>query len=289
MLTISIHKPMLLRYSHVRIRSHQKFHKIDPIPFVKMEAKSSQTRKMEELSVKHPTPFIPKLEPSGEPDLQFDRLQTSDQDLVQEKKFEFGRFIAREAILDEELWTAAWLRAESHWEDRANDRFADSYKRKFSDQEFNAIKRRRKGEYGQKCSCIITVRKEPKNVKYTVVKSVVGTLDLSIRYLLDGETFPGEREKAPPFCSISRTQSNRYGYISNLCVSKAARCQGIASSMMHFAIRLALLEGAEQVYVHVHRKNKPAQELYRKMGFEMVEKATSQLEEEQTYLLRFKA
>lgn len=125
----------------------------------KMEAKSSQTRKMEELSVKHPTPFIPKLEPSGEPDLQFDRLQTSDQDLVQEKKFEFGRFIAREAILDEELWvsklsrwwhlnhevfdvyaicvpwiiscgcmlldlwqTAAWLRAESHWEDRANDR-----------------------------------------------------------------------------------------------------------------------------------------------------------------------
>lgn len=34
MLTISIHKPMLLRYSHVRIRSHQKFHKIDPIPFV---------------------------------------------------------------------------------------------------------------------------------------------------------------------------------------------------------------------------------------------------------------
>ncbi|XP_034225843.1 uncharacterized protein LOC117635617 isoform X2 [Prunus dulcis] len=272
MLTISIHKPMLLRYSHVRIRSHQKFHKIDPIPFVKMEAKSSQTRKMEELSVKHPTPFIPKLEPSGEPDLQFDRLQTSDQDLVQEKKFEFGRFIAREAILDEELWTAAWLRAESHWEDRANDRFADSYKRKFSDQEFNAIKRRRKGEYGQKCSCIITVRKEPKNVKYTVVKSVVGTLDLSIRYLLDGETFPGEREKAPPFCSINRTQSNRYGYISNLCVSKAARCQG-----------------AEQVYVHVHRKNKPAQELYRKMGFEMVEKATSQLEEEQTYLLRFKA
>lgn len=254
MLTISIHKPMLLRYSHVRIRSHQKFHKIDPVPFVwvtilsfywylvsiciqflhlrsvvflltcmlevcfssfysvafsilvwkffslnlikpirvlvqetatpyiylkisifgvlhislffclyqmnrKMEAKSSQTRKMEELSVKHPTPFIPKLEPSGEPDLQFDRLQTSDQDLVQEKKFEFGRFIAREAILDEELWvsklsrwwhlnhevlnvyaicvpwiiscgcmlldlwqTAAWLRAESHWEDRANDR-----------------------------------------------------------------------------------------------------------------------------------------------------------------------
>lgn len=78
---------------------------------------------------------------------------------------------------------------------------------------------------------------------------------------------------------------------------------------MHFAIRLALLEGkikmkhelfsgviemsdmaqlnkgtwipllillvsnvtgAKQVYVHVHRKNEPAQELYRKMGFEVL-------------------
>lgn len=41
------------------------------------------------------------------------------------------------------------------------------------------------------CFRICQVKKDTKNVKRTVVKSVVGTLDLSIRYLLDGETFPG--------------------------------------------------------------------------------------------------
>lgn len=35
------------------------------------------------------------------------------------------------------------------------------------------------------------VRKDQGNEKCTVLKSVVGTLDLSIRYLLHGETFPG--------------------------------------------------------------------------------------------------
>lgn len=35
------------------------------------------------------------------------------------------------------------------------------------------------------------VKKEEKNVKRTVLKSVVGTLDLSVRHLLHGETFPG--------------------------------------------------------------------------------------------------
>ena len=35
------------------------------------------------------------------------------------------------------------------------------------------------------------VKKEVRNAKRTVLKSVVGTLDLNIRYLLHGETFPG--------------------------------------------------------------------------------------------------
>ncbi|KAE9602489.1 putative transcription regulator GNAT family [Lupinus albus] len=48
-----------------------------------------------------------------------------------------------------------------------------------------------------------------------------------------------EREKAPPFCSINRTASSRYGYIANLCVTKSARGQGIASNMLHFAVESA--------------------------------------------------
>ncbi|PON55591.1 FkbH domain containing protein, partial [Trema orientale] len=168
--------------------------------------------------------------------------------------------------------------------------YVDNHKRKFAEQEFNAIKKRSKWQHGQnqKCTCIVT-KKETKNVKRTVLKSVVGTLDLSIRYLLHGETFPGvERVKAPLFCTINRTSQSRYGYIANLCVAKSARRQGIASNMLHFAVESAISDGVEQVYVHVYRDNRAAQELYRKMGFEVVEMANSQLLEERTFLLCFK-
>ncbi|KAG4956939.1 hypothetical protein JHK82_042665 [Glycine max] len=205
-------------------------------------------KKKEELSVQIPTPPISKVETLNSNDLQFDRLQPSDQELGRVKRFEFGQFVAREAVLDEEYWTAAWLRAESHWEDRPYDRYVDNYKRKFAEQ----------------------VRKEQKNAKHSVLKSVVGTLDLNIRYLLQGETYPGERVKAPLFCSINRTPPSRYGYIANLCVIKSVRRQGIASNMMSFAIEAAKSNGLTQVYVHVDRNNRPAQILYQKMGFEVI-------------------
>lgn len=115
------------------------------------------------------------------------------------------------------------------------------------------------------------VKKEETNTKRTVIKSMVGTLDLSIRYLLQGETFPAvknetfcseqnhdcnwdlqsiflnpniyfllqERVNVPLFCHTSRTGPNRYGYISNLCVAKSARRQGVATNMMYFALQSA--------------------------------------------------
>lgn len=43
------------------------------------------------------------------------------------------------------------------------------------------------------------VKKEDPNIRRTVLNSVVGTLDLSIRLLLHGEKFPGVRE--PPLSS----------------------------------------------------------------------------------------
>ncbi|XP_022888286.1 N-alpha-acetyltransferase 50-like isoform X2 [Olea europaea var. sylvestris] len=118
-----------------------------------------------------------------------------------------------------------------------------------------------------------------------VLRCVVGTLDLSLRYLSHGQTFPGEQVKAPFFCLIDRKGLSRYGYIANLCVAKSARRQGIASRMMQFAIMSAKKQGAEQVFVHVHRHNTPAQRLYQKMGFEVIEAANSQLSEGETYLL----
>lgn len=237
-----------------------------------MNSKSSRTTKKEDLSIVSI--------PQRSNDLRFDRLQPSDRELLQHDRFEFGKFVAREALLDEEYWTAAWLRAESHWEGRTNERYVDNFKRKFAEQEFNAIKRRCRGLNGQRHYCIVAVKKDEGNVKRTVLKSVVGTLDLSIRYLLQGENFPGERVNPPLFGCINRRGPNRYGYIANLCVAKSARRQGIASNMLYFAVESAKSNDVEQVYVHVHRNNIAGQQLYKKMGFKMVEMESSQPVEE---------
>ncbi|KAA8523320.1 hypothetical protein F0562_009743 [Nyssa sinensis] len=288
MSTIAIHGPGVFRTSCYGTRIHHKFRRISSSWKMTMNSNSSQTRKTQEFSIDLQKVSIPQFETASPSHLQFDRLQPSEQELIQENRLEFGQFVAREVVLDEEFWTAAWLRAESQWENGTNGRYVDNYKRKFAEQEFNALKRRSKGKLGQKCTCIVTVKKEEGNVKHTVLKSVVGTLDLSIRYLLHGETFPQERVKAPLLCSIKRAGKTPYGYIANLCVAKSARRQRIASNMLHFAIDSAKSNGAEQVFVHVYRNNIPAQELYQKMGFEMVEMASPQLSQEKTFLLRFK-
>ncbi|OAY53998.1 uncharacterized protein LOC110612066 isoform X2 [Manihot esculenta] len=250
MSTISIHRPDFTTLSNDRFGNHSKFHRMASSLTMAMDSRSSQTRKKEELSIQVPASSIPQFETSRLPDLRFDRLQTPEKDLIHEDKFEFGQFVAREAIIDEEFWTAAWLRAESHWEDRINDRYVDNHKRKFAEQEFHAIKRQRAGLHGQKCRCIVT-----------------------------------ERVKVPIFRSFHRRGPNTYGYVANLCVAKLARRQGIASNMLHFAVESAKSSGVEQVYVHVHRNNIPAQDLYEKIGFEIVEAASLQLQEEKTYLL----
>ncbi|KAE8657993.1 Ankyrin repeat-containing-like protein [Hibiscus syriacus] len=157
----------------------------------------------------------------------------------------------------------------------SNLRYVDNFKRQFAEQEFNAIKRRYRGQQGQTYTCChdenlnnssmsdSQVRKEERNVKRT------------------------EREKHM-FCSISRTNLNKYVYVSNLCVAKSARRQSIASNMLYFVVESARSKGVEPVYVHVHRNNEPALELYQKIGFEMVEMANSLLLKQQMYLLRYK-
>ncbi|CAL0306949.1 unnamed protein product [Lupinus luteus] len=193
-----------------------------------VKVKHRKKKKKKEFSVQLPTPSTHKVETSRFCDLHFDRLQPSDQESDQQNKIEFGQFVARQALLDEEYWTAAWIRAESFWEYGPYERYTDHNKREFADQ---------------------------------------------------------ERENAPPFCSINRTPSSRYGYIANLCVTKSARRQGIASNMLHFAVESAKSYGVAHVYVHVDRYNEPAQILYKKLGFEMVEMANSLLLDGQKCLL----
>ncbi|KAF7837939.1 Acyl-CoA N-acyltransferase [Senna tora] len=248
----------------------------------------------EELSISMP-PAFDKVETRRSDDLRFDRLQPSDRELVGDSIFEFGQFVARQAMVDEEYWAAAWLRAENYWENPTCElgheiRFIHNYKMNFADKEFHALKKRCGGQNDS--TCIIAVKKEQKNVKRPILRSVVGTLDLNILYLLQGESFPGERENAPRFCSLNRTELGRYAYIANLIVAKSARRQGIASNMLRFAVESAKSKGVKQVYMHVERNNKTAQMLYQKIGFElpplfqMVEMANSQLLQQKMFLLR---
>ncbi|OVA08352.1 GNAT domain [Macleaya cordata] len=242
----------------------------------KFNPPSSLPKKNEEFSSEHQKQIIHQCHALMSSDYRMNRL-------------EFGEFEVREAVIDAEYWTAAWLRAEGNWEDRPHERHVDSYKRKYAEQEFNALKRRCKEQSIQKCICIIAVKKAEENVKHTTLKSVAGTLDLSIHHLLHGEAYPGEVVKARIFSTFNRQDQQRYGYISNLYVAKFARRQGIASNILRFSIESAKSNGVKQVFVHVHRENKPAQELYQKMGFQIVEKATPHLAAEQTYLLVFEA
>lgn len=81
-----------------------------------MDSKSSEKRKIDEIPVQVPSLslHVPQRESLKVPDLRFDRLQPSEQDLIQEKKLEFGNFVAREAMLDEEYWVGNHLAGDTN-------------------------------------------------------------------------------------------------------------------------------------------------------------------------------
>ncbi|XP_009789046.1 GCN5-related N-acetyltransferase 6, chloroplastic-like isoform X1 [Nicotiana sylvestris] len=222
------------------------------------------------------------------PELSFNRLQQTDDGYCGLQKRNFGRFIAREAVLDEEYWTAAWLRAEAHWESVSYMRHVDAYKRKYAEQEFYALKRRCSGQDGNclKCFCFVAVKKEEKNVRRTVLNSVVGTLDLTVRQFVQRERYPGEIKRLSAVLAHQDPfDSHKYAYIANVCVAKFARRQGIASNMIHLAADAASLQGFKQLFVHVNADNIPGQELYKKTGFKIVEETSSSLSKEQRLLM----
>ncbi|GJN08905.1 hypothetical protein PR202_ga26865 [Eleusine coracana subsp. coracana] len=188
------------------------------------------------------TPLLPA-EPS---DLRFNRLRPSIDESDCKYKRLFGCYAAREAIIDEEYWIAAWLRAEDHYEDQSGDRYVESFKRKYASQVKNDDLRR------------------------TVLNSVVGTLDVCVRHPLHGEKFPAEPGKSSLHCRIYQPDQPKFGYLTNVCVAKFARRQGIASNMLLLAIDAAKLNGAQNIYIHVHKDNLPAWRLYDQIGFKMV-------------------
>ena len=73
----------------------------------KMDSKFSHNRKIEQLSVELPAqPRPPHLDSSRDHALQFNRGQPSDKDLDPADKLEFGGYIARQAMIDEDYWVS---------------------------------------------------------------------------------------------------------------------------------------------------------------------------------------
>ncbi|KAF7050523.1 hypothetical protein CFC21_058880 [Triticum aestivum] len=241
-------------------------------------------------TVTTPTPLHPA-EPS---DLRFNRLRPPIEKSDCKYTRYFGRYVAREAIMDEEYWIAAWLRAEDHYEDQSGDRYVESFKRKFASQEFHALKKRCSRQVGEKYTCFVAVKND--DVTRTVLNSVVGTVDLCVRHPLYGETYPAEPGNTPFYSRIYQPDQPKFGYLTNVCVAKYARRQGIASNMLLLAIDAARLDGkalglsgivkpqiivvhplipsplivgAESIYIHVHKDNLPARRLYDHVGFKV--------------------
>ncbi|KAL4578538.1 hypothetical protein LXL04_014662 [Taraxacum kok-saghyz] len=221
-------------------------------------------------SIRHPA--VSSNDDSKVPELIFNRLQLSDEEYVDMQRRSFGHYIAREAVLNEEYWMAAWMRAEAHWEASSNKspRHALNFKMKYADQEYKALKKRCSGQDGNllQCFCLVAVKKEVKGVKRTVLSSIVGTMDLSIRQYLQGETYPGEvKRQSGVLASKQAFDAHKYAYISNVVVALYARRRGIALNMLHLAVDMATSKGMKKLYVHVSADNKPAQQLYKKGGF----------------------
>ncbi|PAN51305.1 hypothetical protein GQ55_9G593700 [Panicum hallii var. hallii] len=212
-----------------------------------------------------PTPLLPT-EPS---DLWFNRLRPSIDESDCKYKRLFGCYVAREAVIDEEYWIAAWLRAEDHYEDQSGNRYVESFKRKFASQEFHALKKRCSKQHGEKYICFVAVKND--DLRRTVLNSVVGTLDVCVRHPLHGEKFPEEPGRSSLHCRIYQPDQPKFGYLTNVCVAKYARRQGIASNMLLLAIDAARINGAENIYIHVHKHNLPAWRLYNQIGFKMVD------------------
>ncbi|XP_022888076.1 uncharacterized protein LOC111403709 isoform X2 [Olea europaea var. sylvestris] len=137
-------------------RVYSNFHR-NPSPSTMKNANSIPSRTKKELSEEIQRLSTPHVQTFRHTSPKFDKLQPIGELAIHENRVKIGQFVTREALLDEEFWTAAWLRAETHWEDRENDKYADNYKRKFTEQAFNELKKRCRTQLGEKSICIVMV------------------------------------------------------------------------------------------------------------------------------------
>uniref|UniRef100_A0A7N0RJN8 N-acetyltransferase domain-containing protein n=1 Tax=Kalanchoe fedtschenkoi TaxID=63787 RepID=A0A7N0RJN8_KALFE len=181
--------------------------------------------------------------------------------------------------------TAACFKAQAYWEAHPGMRMLNSISLLPYHLEFLGMKRRYSGQEGNllKYFCLVAVKKEDKNRRINVVKSIVGTLELSIDGVSPEKRIPGSSTGL--VAAPEPPDADRYAYISNVIVAKYARRRGIATNMIYLAADVAGSTGMNKLLVHVNAANTPARDLYRKCGFKFFDTASPQPSEDNTLLM----
>ncbi|CAA3022225.1 Acetyltransf_1 domain-containing [Olea europaea subsp. europaea] len=84
-------------------RVYSNFHR-NPSPSAIKNANSIPSRTKKELSKEIQRLSTPHVQTFTHKNLKFDKLQPIDELAIHENRVEFGQFVAREALLDEEFW-----------------------------------------------------------------------------------------------------------------------------------------------------------------------------------------
>ncbi|GFS37829.1 hypothetical protein Acr_00g0054190 [Actinidia rufa] len=142
---------------------------------------------------------VSRSDSSKPPELSFNRLQLTDEECSGLQRRNFGRFIAREAVLDEEYWVGIalscvvfivfslicfievlqfiyWFLFRLHIADSSMAASRSSLGIFIIYEEFYALKRRCTGQDGNslKCFCFVAVKKEEKKHKKICPKQCCG-------------------------------------------------------------------------------------------------------------------
>lgn len=73
----------------------------------RMNPQFSQRKNREELSIELQKPSFPHINGTAIPsELRFDPLQPAELESIRKHKIEFGDFVVRQAVLDEEFWVS---------------------------------------------------------------------------------------------------------------------------------------------------------------------------------------
>ncbi len=70
------------------------------------------------------------------------------------------------------------------------------------------------------------------------------------------------------FANLSYIQKHNIAFLTNLIISKKFRRQGYGQQLIHYMQQLALTEfKVQQLHISCYQNNKPALNLYQKLGF----------------------